>query len=80
MATDFDAIMHEDDHVEGKTVVVVDKIPNCDMCLCTPAYADGQTTSGMWANMCFGCFQVYGIGLGLGLGQALQLKSDIKER
>ena len=69
----FDEIMHEDDHVEGETFVVVDKIPNCDICLCTPAYCDGATTAGPWANMCFGSHDVYGVGLGLGLGQALML-------
>ena len=78
MAT-FDEIMHEDDHVEGETLVVVDKIPNCDICLCPPAYADGATKAGPWANMCWGCHDVYGVGLGIGLGQALQLRSDIKE-
>ena len=79
---------HKDDHVEGKTLVVVDKIPNCDMCVDTddtedikfkPAYADGKTTMGQWANMCWECFNVIGVGLGVGLGQVLQLRSDIKE-
>jgi hypothetical protein len=53
--------------------VVVPEIPDCDFCQPTPvpAYADGQTTMGPWANMCRPCFDQYGIGLGLGRGQQL---------
>lgn len=64
------------EHVEGATFVFVDKIPNCDICLATPAYADANTISGVWANLCWGCHDVYGMGLGLGLGQALMLKEE----
>ena len=47
------------------TSVVVDKIPNCDFCKePTPAYADGQTMMGPWANMCKPCFDMYGVGMG----------------
>ena len=59
------------------TSVVVDKIPNCDFCKePTPAYADGQTKMGPWANMCEPCFDMYGVGLGLGKGQRLLTKKD----
>jgi hypothetical protein len=59
------------------TSVVVDKIPNCDFCKePTPAYADGQTMMGPWANMCKPCFDMYGVGLGLGKGQRLLTKSE----
>ena len=53
--------------------VVVPEIPDCDFCQPTPvpAYADGMTTMGPWANMCRDCFEKYGIGLGLGRGQEL---------
>ena len=53
--------------------VVVPEIPDCDFCQPTPvpAYADGKTTMGPWANMCKPCFEKYGIGLGLGRGQEL---------
>ena len=55
------------------TSVVVAEIPDCDFCKPTPvpAYADGMTTMGPWANMCRPCFDIYGIGLGLGRGQEL---------
>ena len=63
----------------ANTWVVVDRIPDCDMCKLgpypktAPAYADGKTEMGPWANMCQPCFDHYGIGLGLGLGQELLL-------
>ena len=58
---------------------VVPEIPDCDLCKPTPpvpAYADGKTTMGPWANMCKPCFDMYGVGLGLGKGQRLLTKSD----
>jgi hypothetical protein len=59
------------------TWVVVPEIRNCDMCHQdppVPAYADGKTTFGPWANMCKPCFEIYGVGLGLGMGQELLLE------
>ena len=55
------------------TWVVVERIPNCNMCdpVQTPAYVDGATVMGPWANMCEPCFDMYGVGLGLGKGQRL---------
>jgi len=48
----------------------------CDLCqspLSTqkhpPAYVDGKTIDGPWANMCISCWATHGIGLGIGLGQ-----------
>ena len=66
----------------ANTWVVVDRIPDCDMCKLgpyprtAPAYADGKTEMGPWANMCQPCFDHYGIGLGLGLGQELLLPGN----
>ena len=60
----------------ANTWVVIPTIPYCDMCKQTPpapAYADGKTTLGPWANMCRPCFEVLGIGLGLGLGMGQEL-------
>ena len=65
------------------TWVVVSEIPHCDMCKeygegeSIPAYADGKTMMGPWANMCQPCFDHYGIGLGLGMGQELLLEPPI---
>ena len=59
------------------TWVVVPEIRNCDMCHQdppVPAYADGKTTFGPWANMCKPCFEIHGVGLGLGMGQELLLE------
>ena len=59
------------------TWVVVPEIRNCDMCHQdppVPAYADGKTAFGPWANMCKSCFEVHGVGLGLGMGQELLLE------
>ena len=59
------------------TWVVVSEIRNCDMCNQdppAPAYADGKTRSGPWANMCKPCFTWFGVGLGLGMGQELLLE------
>jgi len=59
------------------TWVVVPEIRNCDMCHQdppVPAYADGKTRSGPWANMCKPCFAWFGVGLGLGMGQELLLE------
>jgi len=59
------------------TWVVVSEIRNCDMCHQdppVPAYADGKTTFGPWANMCKPCFEIHGVGLGLGMGQELLLE------
>ena len=62
------------------TWVVVPEIRNCDMCHQdppVPAYADGKTTFGPWANMCKPCFEIHGVGLGLGIGQELLLEPPI---
>jgi len=60
------------------TWVVVLEIPNCDLCgpkSPTKAYADGKLNfRSSWANMCRGCFGLYGTGLGLGMGQELLLE------
>jgi hypothetical protein len=56
------------------------KIPNCDINpQHGPAYADAaihiqlRTT---WANVCKGCFDLYGGKLGLGAGQELILREE----
>ena len=65
----------------NNTWVVVDKIPNCNMCKeITPAYVDGATVMGPWANMCEPCFDMYGVGLGLGKGQRLLTDKHKMER
>lgn len=55
----------------ANTWIVVPSIPTCDVCKSAPAYADGRTTMGPWANMCKACFDQIGTGLGLGVGQQL---------
>lgn len=59
--------------------VKVDELRDCDFqdnhpAGPTPAAYDGKTYMGPWANMCEGCFEIYGIGTGLGLGQKLVLR------
>ena len=59
------------------TWVVIPEIRFCDMCKESPpapAYADGKTTLGPWADMCKDCYAIYGVGLGLGRGQELLLE------
>jgi len=61
----------------ANTWVVVPEIRHCDMCdqdPPVPAYADGKTTFGPWADMCKPCFEIHGVGLGLGMGQELLLE------
>jgi len=57
--------------------VRVASLPNCDLCaqngVQTPAWADGRTLMGQWANMCKIHFATYGVGLGTGRGQQLVL-------
>lgn len=50
----------------------VSRIPKCDFCS-NPAYADGKTITGPWANMCGSHFEAHGVGLGTGKGQRLVL-------
>lgn len=61
------------------TTVEVTALPNCDFCQehnnTQPAYADGKTVMGPWANMCRHHYMVYGIGFGLGKGQKYVLKT-----
>jgi hypothetical protein len=59
--------------VKPHTTVTVTALPTCDFCA-LPAYADGKTQLGPWANMCKGHFMVLGYGLGLGKGQRYVLK------
>jgi len=51
--------------------VVMDQMPQCDICKNREAIIDGRTKSGPWAYMCWKCFEKHGIGLGLGKGQEL---------
>lgn len=57
------------------TQVIVARIPDCDICKAAgrtaPAYVDGKTTFGPWANMCRKHFDANGVGLGTGRGQLL---------
>lgn len=57
------------------TEVVVDKLPNCDICKCQPASYDAKTKDGPWGNLCEDDFKKHGVGLGLGLGQRLVLRA-----
>jgi len=48
----------------------------CDFCKTNltkqefpPAYVDGKTHLGPWANMCIKCWNLHGVGLGIGKGQ-----------
>lgn len=60
---------------ENNTVVRVDRIPNCDLCMDpTPAEYDAKSRQGPWGYMCEEHFQRYGIGLGMGRGQRLKLR------
>lgn len=74
------------DDAQDLTEVVVDKLPECDLCKVAPvtdppnvAAYDGKTRMGPWAYMCEECFKVYGIGLGLGVGQRLVLRESEEE-
>jgi hypothetical protein len=44
----------------------------------SPAFVDGKTTAGPWANMCLGCFSLFGMGLGTGKGQKYDAKTGVK--
>ena len=61
-----------DQHRETK----VKTFPHCDFCPSGALY-DGQTTAGLWANMCNLHFQEHGVGLGLGKGQRLVVEKAV---
>ena len=65
---------------EKFNLVVLDKIPPCDLCknigVNIEAYVDGKTTTGQWAFMCRYCYSNHGVGLGLGKGQLLKRKDS----
>lgn len=53
----------------------------CDFChkvISDGTYVDGATTIGPWANMCEGCYRLYGVGLGTGRGQRYDAKTGVK--
>lgn len=59
---------------ENNTVLRVDHIPNCDICMdTTPAEYDAKSKQGPWAYMCQRHFEQHGVGLGMGRGQRLKL-------
>lgn len=68
---------------KAESIVVVDKLPHCDICEAkghegVSAHYDGKTFLGPWANMCAKHFKSYGVGLGLGRGQELVLEEEEK--
>jgi hypothetical protein len=61
-------------NMKDHSKVVVEAIPQCDMCeivwgVKKEAAVDGKTKNGPWANMCETCFKKHGVGLGTGKGQ-----------
>jgi hypothetical protein len=58
--------------VNLKTKKWVGKTPEkCDLCgkPVGETFIDGKTHKGFWANMCFGCHTLHGIGIGEGIGK-----------
>jgi len=63
------------------TWVVIPEIRYCDLCKPpAPAYADGRTIYGWWANMCRPCFDRVGLGLGTGYGQEYLLEPPKEDK
>ena len=48
----------------AKPIIWTEPLPNCDFCaeggLTEPAYYDGKTVYGPWANMCRGHLDLHG--------------------
>ena len=51
---------------------------HCDLCKhrLTNNFVDGRTRRGPWANMCWECYKVFGVGLGTGQGQQYMPRDD----
>ena len=65
------------------TTVLVDEIPDCDLCVSrpapmnSPAYADANLGRG-WAYVCSDHFALFCCSLGLGRGQRLVLREGLE--
>ena len=60
------------------TTVIVDRLPQCDLCECEAHY-DARTVTGQWGYLCDQHYSEYGVGLGLGKGQELLTKGQDNE-
>jgi len=60
------------------TRVVVEELPDCDVCGKEARYAE-KSPGGPWAYLCGVCFEALGCCLGLGRGQQLVKKDENEE-
>jgi hypothetical protein len=64
----------------GSNELHPDPPASCDFCNRPTAsfgfFVDGQTTDGLWANMCPHCYPIKGAGIGWGIGQLYKMRAN----
>jgi hypothetical protein len=66
----------------GELTAHPDPPENCDHCARQISkfgfFVDGNTTSGLWSNMCPSCYAEHGIGIGWGVGQLYRKRNSVQ--